>query len=127
VDTALNLVSVYTNHFTVYAIGSKMSAPERLKSYWTHNPLVRSRQSTFIYDLPSKAKVSLHVYDLAGDLVRIIIPEKTEKATGSHQARWDGTNGHNRFAGTGLYIYLFKAEIKGKLDIVKKPIGIINR
>ncbi|OGK03474.1 MAG: hypothetical protein A2519_15680 [Candidatus Raymondbacteria bacterium RIFOXYD12_FULL_49_13] len=127
IDTGANIVSVAVNHFTLFAIGTVAAAPNKVKSYWSRNPLPANIQSTFVYELPAKSRVGLQVYDLAGDLVRILIPGNTEKPAGAHAIRWDGTNGRNTFAGTGLYIYVFSVDTGNGKTTVKKPIAIVNR
>jgi len=127
VDTVLHRIAVSTNHFTLYAVGTRAALPNKIKSYWTHNPLVRSEQATFQFEMPEKGTVSLSIYDMAGDLIRILLPEKTKKDAGVHSIRWNGANGRDRFAGTGLYLYVFKVETVNEKKIVKKPIAIVNR
>src|SRR3989339_559985 len=127
IDTGANIVSVAVNLFTLFAIGTVAAAPNKVKSYWSRNPLPANIQSTFVYELPAKSRVGLQVYDLAGDLVRILIPGNTEKPAGAHAIRWDGTNGRNTFAGTGLYIYVFSVDTGNGKTTVKKPIAIVNR
>lgn len=127
VDTLENLVTVAVNHFTLYAVGTRQAAPSKLKSYWTHNPLSRSEQSTFIFDLPEDGTVGLSIFDQAGDLVRTLLPENTKKLAGSHAVKWDGSNGRNRFSGTGLYLYVFKVKSGSVNKVIKKPVAIINR
>ena len=55
-----------------------------------------------------------------------IIPEET-KTAGTHSAKWDGTNARDRFAGTGLYIYLFRVDDGSATEVIRKPIAIINK
>ncbi len=127
-DTIRKRVEITANHFTIYAIGTRSASDSgKITGYWTKNPLLRSEQSTFIYSLPESGKISLAVYDVAGDLVRILIPEGTERQAGSYSVRWNGDNGSNRFCGTGLYLYLFKASTATEKKIVKKPVAIVNR
>ncbi|MBL8028849.1 MAG: hypothetical protein JNL74_20660, partial [Fibrobacteres bacterium] len=126
-DTLSKLVQVQANHFTIYAIGTRAEAPMKTKSYWTKNPILRTEQSSFVYELPEGGSVSLSIFDAAGDLVRILIPENTNRASGSYSVKWDGANSSNRYCGTGLYFYLFKAVTPSETTRIKKPVAIINR
>jgi hypothetical protein len=126
VDPDAQTVSVRVNHFTMYDIGidtsGNQAVPKKFLAYWTHNPVKEAEGSTFVLELPKDAVVSLDIYDMAGDLVRNLIPEgKMSAATHSHIV-WRGDNVSGTFAGAGLYIYVLK---HGE-TIIRKPLGLLK-
>ncbi|MFH0919165.1 MAG: Ig-like domain-containing protein [Fibrobacterota bacterium] len=128
IDTAANTLTVNVNHFTIYDIGqvADTAPPAKIKSFWTHNPLVLGRSSTFQYETPADATVTLKIFDLTGDLVRTVIDKKSVRA-GLHTEMWNGNNASERYAGSGLYVYIFTCETAAEKKTVKKPIALINR
>ncbi len=83
----------------------------------------------FTYAVPEKGKVGLKVVDMSGDLVCVLIPPRTTvTATGvPRQVAWRGENSAGRFAGAGLYVYIFTytPDASGKTITLRKPIGLI--
>lgn len=69
------------------------------------NPFAAGRQSTSIdYFLESDARVSLKIYNVVGELVRVLVGEETQ--TGASILRhipWDGRNGSGQVVLNGLY------------------------
>jgi hypothetical protein len=128
VDTGRGTVSVEVNHFTVFDLAEdNRELPSDLKSYWVENP-VRwgTGGSDFIMELPRPGKVMLRVLDMAGDLVCQVLDEKYGSA-GRYPVRWKGENVTGRFAGAGLYVYVFiYTDNSGKKTVVKKPVGVIR-
>jgi hypothetical protein len=59
------------------------------------------------YSVAQTGKVSLHVYDLAGRLVRTLVEEKVER--GHHTAIWDGTDNMGKTVASGSYYYRLSA------------------
>ncbi len=124
VDKEKRTVSVNVNHFTLFDIAQDDNAPPaKLVTYWNRNPIVG--RSEFIYKVPKPGKVSLQILDMAGDMVHNLIhPNTPVQNLGSVQ--WDGANVSGRFAGAGLYIYVFRYESDdgGTREIIRKPIGL---
>ncbi len=126
-DTGANRISVQSNHFTIYDLAATTNtASNKLVAYWNANPIVE--RSEFIYRAPESGKVSLHILDMAGDLVRELIPSNTRVELGG-TVQWDGSNVSGRFAGAGLYIYVFRYEsANGKVkELIRKPIGLARQ
>ena len=122
-------MSVAVNHFTMFDIAQKeSSAIEKLVTYWTHNPVKSSTGSYFNYELPEQGTVSLAIMDMAGDLVYQLIPGNSPRAAGPYTIGWRGQNVAERFAGAGLYVYLFtyKNNVTGENKIIRKPIGLLK-
>ncbi|MEW6685226.1 MAG: carboxypeptidase regulatory-like domain-containing protein [Candidatus Edwardsbacteria bacterium] len=63
--------------------------------------------TTIRYQLPTKSKVSLKVYNLLGQVVRTLVNE--EKETGYYSLRWDGRNDETRKVASGVYFYRLEA------------------
>jgi len=129
VDTVNRLVSVSVNHFTTFDIAQKeVVTATKLIAYWTHNPVKAASGSYFNYDIPHTGHVGLSIIDMAGDLVYQVIANKTSVEPGSYSVGWRGQNVSERFAGAGLYIYVFayKDAVTGKTTIIRKPIGLLK-
>jgi hypothetical protein len=60
------------------------------------NPATRVK-----FGLKEKGHVSLRIYDVSGRLVRVLIDEILD--AGSYEVVWDGTNGEDRSAASGIY------------------------
>jgi hypothetical protein len=81
-------------------------APVRLELLGARpNPFNGSTEIRF--RLPAATRVSLHVYDLSGRLVRTLSDEVI--AAGDHGLVWDGRNDEGRNVGIGVYMYTFRA------------------
>jgi hypothetical protein len=62
------------------------------------------------YDLPKEAQVSLTIYNLEGQPVRLLIQEI--QPAGRHAINWNGTDQSGRPVGSGVYAY--RLDVKGK-------------
>lgn len=123
-DTINNKVFFSTNHFSVYAIGTQSDTDE-LSFYWTKNPFSAEQTTTAVIDLTEGGKVTLKIYDLSGDLVRVLADEMS--VSGTTNIKWDGKNDYDRYVGSGIYVYVFEYEdMSGKKKTVKKPLGVIK-
>jgi hypothetical protein len=76
------------------------------------NPETRIR-----FTVPSRAPVSLKVYDVSGRLVKHLIDR--EITAGPHTVRWDGTNNAGESVASGVYFYKLVA---GDLLATKKMV-----
>ncbi len=130
-DSQMNLtnhtLSVAVNHFTIFDIAEDQSvAPSNLIAFWDRNPIPGN--SEFIFKVPKSGKVSLHILDMSGDVVKTLIQPAT-RVSESGSIRWDGSNVRGLFAGAGLYVYVFKyASDDGKTDkLIRKPVGLIAK
>ena len=54
------------------------------------------------YDLPKPGRVRLILYDLLGQMVRVLVDEPVP--AGSHAVRWDGKDTAGRFLASGVYV-----------------------
>lgn len=122
-----NLIKVEVNHFAMFRIvGNTTSSVDTLKVYLSKNPFLTGTGTYFTFNLPREGRVTLNIYDAAGDLVRILIDNKLYSA-GSSSVAWKGANDFGGFVGSGLYIY--KLEVKytgGGSDRQIRPVDVIK-
>ncbi len=59
------------------------------------------------YDLPIQQNVKLSLYNLLGQLVKVLVNEQQD--AGIYTIRWDGTNGRDENVPTGIYLYRIEA------------------
>jgi len=59
------------------------------------------------YHLPQSGPVEMVIFNLLGQGVRVLVDEV--KKSGSHQVRWDGTDGCGHRVTSGVYFYRLKA------------------
>lgn len=129
-DKAARTVTVEVNHFTLFDLAEDRSGPAATTmAFWSENPVRQSRGSVFRYKLPQAGKVSLHILDMAGDLVRELIPAGTAKAAGEGSLIWSGGDVRGNFAGAGLYVYVFRYEPEGGggKTLIRKPVGLVRK
>ena len=67
------------------------------------NPTTRIR-----YELPRSSSVVLRVLDVAGHVVRDLVPGDVQDA-GPHSVLWDGRDGFGREVSSGVYVYRLSA------------------
>ena len=64
--------------------------------------------TTIRYDVPVEARVSLRVFNLAGQRVAVLVDEV--RPIGRHYVTWDGTDASGRPVASALYIVELRAE-----------------
>lgn len=127
VNRAARTVSVAVNHFTLFDLAEDgAAASASVVAFWDRNPV--PGQAEFIYKVPAAGKVSLHVLDMGGDLVKTLITPGTPVSSAG-SVRWDGSNVRGTFAGAGLYVYVFKySSGDGKVEkMIRKPVGLVRK
>jgi hypothetical protein len=67
------------------------------------NPFNPSTSISYYVGTETAVRVSLRVYNLAGQLVKTLVDE--EKAPGEHQVIWDGKNQQGDDVASGVYFY----------------------
>jgi tetratricopeptide (TPR) repeat protein len=73
-------------------------------------------ETTVAFNLTNPTTVELHVYNIAGQLVRHLINSE-HRTTGRHRVRWDGTNDQGYSLASGVYLMRLEA---GALADVRK-------
>lgn len=71
------------------------------------------------FALPEASKVTLKVYNIAGQLVKTLVND--ELAAGHHTVMWNGTNSSGSEVGSGIYLYRLETE---KFTSVKKMVFV---
>lgn len=126
-DAANRRISVAVNHFTLFDIAEDdRRAPTSVKAYWDQNPVVG--MTTFTYAVPKPGKVSLRIIDLGNDLVKELLPSGS-RVDSEGSVMWDGSNGAGRFAGAGLYVYVFhyQSDDGSESKLIRKPVGLVRK
>jgi flagellar hook assembly protein FlgD len=59
------------------------------------------------FGLPVDSKVSLKIYNVAGQLVRTLVNETM--VAGTHTVTWDGANSNGEKVASGIYFYKLNA------------------
>ena len=97
-----------------------------LKVYVTINPFTIQDGTAFLFETLEPGKVNLRIYDLAGDLVRVIL-DGEQINVGSYAIGWNGRNDFGNFVNSGIYIN--KLEIiygDGGYEYKIAPIGALE-
>jgi hypothetical protein len=93
--------------FSVVAVGGSADLAPSLRVYPCFpNPF--NPRTTLQYDLPAPARVTLRLYDAAGQLVRALREGGFETA-GRHEVVWNGQDQAGRPVASGTYFYLLEA------------------
>jgi hypothetical protein len=125
-DTAANTVYLDTSHFSIYALGSLVSAVGELKDVFAYpNPYRPGSSGAFgqssfgegivFESLPANAK--LKIYNLAGGLMRSLSDDN-----GDGRCLWDARNADGSLAASGVYIYVVSSggsKKTGRVAIIK--------
>ncbi len=89
--------------------GSSVAESERWDyRLYANSPNPFGPSTVVRYALRERAVVGLHVYDVAGRLVRTLVDSEAQTA-GPHQARWDGRDDAGHRAASGVYFYRIQA------------------
>lgn len=64
--------------------------------------------TTIRYELPKSEKVSIVIYNILGQPIRVLVDEIQQ--AGYHSVVWDGRNGSGRQVASGMYTYRMKAD-----------------
>lgn len=67
-----------------------------------------------VYGLQDPARATLRIFDASGRLVRVLVDG--QRATGPHEAYWDGTDGAGRAVASGVYFYRLDAGAFGRTE-----------
>ena len=99
---SLDLAADEIKHLQIQAtsLGGELSLSEVLPY---PNPWNMAQPLKLRFTITQPALVEARIYDVAGNLVRILPSER--KTPGRHYFVWDGRNGRGRIAANGLYFY----------------------
>ena len=97
-------VESFTNGSTV--ANESEAAPSRLAIYENYpNPFTHTTLVPF--DLPEAGPMTLTVYDVLGQRVRVLA--EGERAAGPHSATWDGRDASGQAVASGVYVCTLRA------------------
>lgn len=82
---------------------------------------------SFIYTLSEKAKITLGIYDLKGNIIKKLSSENYIEPGEDKILTWDGKDYAKKVSKNGLYIIKFKAEATdGKEEDIKSVISVLK-
>jgi len=64
--------------------------------------------TTIAYSLPHRSDVTITVFNILGQVVRVL--KQGEQEAGTHAVVWDGTDGRGKPAASGIYLYHMVAD-----------------
>jgi hypothetical protein len=104
--TQTELSDYYGNLLTV----TKGEPPILPKSFALHQnyPNPFNASTSIAYELPEAARVKIEVFNVMGQLVKILLDE--EEDAGVHVVEWDGTNETGDNVASGVYLYRFSSD-----------------
>jgi choice-of-anchor B domain-containing protein len=100
----LYLFSVEGHTGTVTGVGDRTASGFTLRQ---NHPNPFNPSTTITFDLASRARARLAIYDIKGALVRTLIDDTLP--SGSHRTTWDGTNDRGGRVSSGVYFYKLQA------------------
>ena len=103
----------------------KLNVTETIADLPTHFNLEQNYPNPFnhttkiSYSIPEASNVDLKIYNIKGELVRILISE--DKGAGYHSMIWDGKDRNGNVVGNGFYLIQIE---NSKFNFVKKVIKL---
>jgi hypothetical protein len=76
-------------------------------SLFQNYPNPFNNETTFTFQLPLTCNILFEIFNLSGDLVRILMDQGLP--AGKYELTWDGTNASGQFLPSGLYLFRLKA------------------
>jgi flagellar hook assembly protein FlgD len=70
---------------------------------YQNSPNPFSRETIIRYQISKPGKVSLKIYNITGQLVRVLVQSAQE--AGIYSLKWDKTDNQNKQVGAGVYVY----------------------
>ncbi|MCD4725341.1 MAG: carboxypeptidase regulatory-like domain-containing protein, partial [Bacteroidales bacterium] len=83
-----------------------------------------SSQTVINYQLPVKSKVSLKIYNILGEEVKILVD--TDQKAGKYSVIWDGEHASGGNLSSGFYIYSLEAENNFSVSRQSKKIFLVR-
>ena len=104
-QTLMKYLVVYTDTSRMgggtQSSGATPLLPKELTLYPSF-PNPTNGRLTIRYAVPKTTRLSIKVYDVSGQQVRILVPNQTTKP-GFYNVTWDGKDGRNRQLANGVY------------------------
>jgi hypothetical protein len=108
VDIEKNLIYARIEHFSTLVVRLKNmeTIAEEFARVSESSMLVYpnpfSQSAYILFNVPERAKVSLHIYNLNGQMIQSLVSE--EKQMGTYSASWDGTDHSGIRVTPGVYV-----------------------
>ncbi len=101
-------IAKYQDFSLVTALGEKnvLNTPDKF-SLWQNYPNPFNPSTTISYNLPIASKVSLKIYNTAGQLIRTL--QNSFQAPGKKSVTWNGKNNFGQQVPSGVYLYKIEA------------------
>lgn len=97
-----NIKSYYCNEDSMYQMEKDVATIPMEFYLHANRPNPFNPTTTILYDVPSAEHVNLEVYNILGRKIRTLVDEV--KATGTHEAYWDGTDDYGTRVASGIYL-----------------------
>ncbi|MFQ6093917.1 MAG: T9SS type A sorting domain-containing protein, partial [bacterium] len=114
VDEATNVITAQVSQLGQYQIhlGRPGAADDdglTPKTYLLHQnyPNPFNPETEILYALPQSAHVSVTVYNVLGQVVKVLVNE--DQPAGSYRAQWDGRSNTGEEVASGIYFYQMQA------------------
>jgi len=79
--------------------------PETLVFSTNNHPNPFNPETTISFTIPTNSNVSIEVYNVRGQRVRILLDGNTELRAGHHNIVWNGRDDTGRSMSSGIYLY----------------------
>ena len=99
-----NNLDVWQGFWVPTGITTDVEQPDQVADnrLWNYpNPV--TNYTTIKYDLPGTSNVSLKIYDISGQLIKVLVDGLME--AGTKEALWDVTDGNGEVVSSGSYLY----------------------
>ncbi|OGS19245.1 MAG: hypothetical protein A2219_08700 [Elusimicrobia bacterium RIFOXYA2_FULL_50_26] len=118
VDTALNTVTIQTNHFCIYAVfaGAPASADFYRPKEKIITPATPGDNDFATFDGLAGSDFSITIFDMSGRKVRTIAYPSLPQ--------WDGKDDGAAVVESGVYIYQFEADVNGSIKRISGTITV---
>lgn len=125
-DSVANALHFASDHLPVYAdfvvgtVSAVESSPKSPPSgfvLWQNYPNPFNAETQIAYAIPRSSRVSLKIYNIAGQTIRILFNNET--FPGEYQVSWDGKDEAGKSVPAGIYFYKLEAV---DFSVVKKMI-----
>jgi hypothetical protein len=104
---------MFTSQGSVESSSVVISDPTENKLYQNYpNPF--NTETTIKYDLAESTSVTIHIYNMLGDLVKVI--DQGDQTPGQYTVIWDATNDNNEMVSSGVYLYQLRTKNYNKAE-----------
>lgn len=91
---------------TVTGIGDQQTLPKEFALHQNYpNPF--NPETHIVFDLPTRADVTITIYNMLGQKIRTLVQDTKE--AGTHDIIWNATNDFGVRVASGVYVYTIKA------------------